>query len=144
MNGRTSLSELARNTGLPVSTVHDRLRQHRQNGLLRPSAIVNFEKIGLATRAHILLAVETDQKDKLYAHLKDHPNVNSLFRINNGWSAVMECVFKEMNDLENFLEQIENTFKIKQKQVHYTLEEMKREGSMATQDIAQSLNTSNS
>ncbi|VVB81059.1 putative HTH-type transcriptional regulator [uncultured archaeon] len=125
-NGRLPLTELSRKTELPVSTLHERLKKHLESGLIRPGALLDFEKLGFKTRAYILLAAE--EKDKLFEHLKEHPNVNTISRINNGWKLIMECVFKDMYSLEEFVEELEKKFKIKQKEIHYVLNEVKREG----------------
>ena len=138
-DGRTPLTELSRKTNLPVSTIHDRLRKNIQSGLIKPTILFNFDKLGFDTRAHILLSVEPAEKEKLLAHLKEHPNVNSLFRINNGWNVVIECIFKNMTESENFVEKLEQEFQIKQKEVHYVLEELKREGFLTKQDQAEKI-----
>lgn len=136
-NGRIPLTELSRKTGMPVSTLHIRLRHNIKKGTIKPNALVNFEKVGYATRAHILLTAE--EKDKLLEYLNKHPNVNSLYKINNGWSLMMECAFKDMCAMETFVEELENNFRIKQKQVHYILTELKREGFLAKQEQAEAL-----
>src|SRR3972149_6894369 len=138
-DGRTPLTELSRKTNLPVSTKHDRRRKNIQSGLIKPTILFNFDKLGFDTRAHILLSVEPAEKEKLLAHLKEHPNVNSLFRINNGWNVVIECIFKNMTESENFVEKLEQEFQIKQKEVHYVLEELKREGFLTRQDQAEKI-----
>ena len=135
-DGRIPLTDLSRKIKLPVSTIHDRLKGITDAGILKPSAIINFEKIGFSTRAHILLTVDSTEKEALLAYLKEHPNVNSLYKINNGLSLIMECIFKDMPSLENFVEKIEQNFHIKQKQVHYILEELKREEFLSKPDQA--------
>lgn len=130
-DGRMPLTELSRKTELPVSTIHDQLKKNIRARLIKPTVLIDFEKIGFLTRAHIFLAVEQTEKDKLFAYLKEHPNTNSIFRINNGWNVMMECIFKDMKSMENFVEQLEVMFHIKQKEIHYTLEELKREGFLA-------------
>jgi len=137
--GRVPLTELSRKTNLPVSTIHDRLKREIQKGMIKPTILFDFEKLGFDTRAHILLSVEPTEKEKLLAHLKEQPNVNSLFRINNGWNVLMECVFKNMQESENFVEQLEQNFHIKQKEVHYVLQEIKREGFLTQQEKADKL-----
>ncbi len=138
--GRVPLTALSRKTKLPVSTIYDRLKLHLHKGaILRYTTLLNFEKIGYATRAYILLAVDAADKEKLFSHLKNHPNVNSLFRINNSWNVLMECVFKDMIALETFIEQLESAFKVKQKQVHYVLDEVMREGFLHDPKLAPSL-----
>ncbi len=141
-NGRIRLTELSKKTKLPVSTIYDRLKLHLHKGaILRYTTLLNFEKIGYATRAYILLSVDAAEKEKLFTHLKNHPNVNSLFRINNSWNVLMECVFKDMIALETFVEQLESMFHIKQKQVHYVLDEVMREGFLTDPKLAESLLT---
>ena len=126
-DGRVQLTELSRRTGLPVSTLHERLKRYVEQGILKPIALLNFKKVGYDARAHILLSVDPASKDKLHAVLANHPNVNSLYRINNGWHFLLESVFPTMYELELFVEKIEQQFPIKRKEVHYTLDELKRE-----------------
>jgi len=127
INGRMPLTELSRKLELPVSTIHDRIKQYRRKQWLKFSVLPDYEKLGFATRAYLLLSVEPAEKEKLFQHLEKHPNVNSLFRINNGWNVIMECIFKDMPSMEDFVDKLEGMFRIKQKQVHYVLDELKRE-----------------
>lgn len=130
-DGRMQLTELSRKTGLPVSTLHERLRKYVHQGVLKPSALLNFKKVGYDARAHILLAADPCVKEKLHTALSSNPHVNSLYRINNGWHYLLECVFPTMYDLELFVEKLEQQFPIKRKEVHYTLDELKREAFLA-------------
>ncbi len=136
-NGRMSLTDMSRKTGLSISTLHLRLKHNIKKGIVKPNSMLNFEKLGFGTRAYILLSVE--EKEKIFEHLNKHPNVNSLIKINNGWNLIMECAFKDMCSMETFVEELENTFKIKQKQIHYILTELKKEGFLTKQEQAQAL-----
>lgn len=139
VNGRIPLTELSRKTGLPVSTIHEQLKKKIEQEMMRPSMLLRFEKLGFDTRAHILLGVEPGEKEKLLAYLAKHQNVNSLFRINSGWTAIMECVFKDMYALESFIETIEGMFTVKQKQVCYVLDELRREAFFSDEILAEGL-----
>ncbi len=126
-NGRIRLTTLSKKTKMPISTIHERLKKHVKSGLLKSTALLQFDKIGYNTRAHILLAVDQTDKEKLFKYLKNHPNVNTLYKINNGWNLMMECIFEDMYSLEEFVENIENNNTIKRKEIHYVLEELKKE-----------------
>jgi len=126
-NGRVRLTELSRKTGLPVSTLHERLKKYTKEGLLSPKALLDFAKMGYTGRAQVLLAVEQADREQLFNHLKMHPNVNSLYKINNGWHLLMECIFEDMYALEEFIEGLEHKFPITRKEAHYILGELKRE-----------------
>jgi len=126
-DGRIALTDLSRRINIPVTTLHDKLRSYLKKGLLKPHSLLNFELMGYLSIAHILLSVDPARKKGLFAYLHEHPNVNNLYQINNGWNLLMEVVFEDMNLLEQFVDELETKFPIIQKQVHYTLNEHKRE-----------------
>ncbi|PIN79479.1 hypothetical protein COV16_03980 [Candidatus Woesearchaeota archaeon CG10_big_fil_rev_8_21_14_0_10_34_8] len=47
--------------------------------------------------------------------------------MNNGFDCMAEVVFKNLKHLEDFLEKIDIKFGIKKKEVHYILDDLKRE-----------------
>ena len=135
-NGRFSLTSLAKRIGTPHSTLFDKVRAKRLP-FSKHTILLDFDKLGFTTRAQILLAVEKQDKGSLIVCLKKSANVNSLFRINNGWDVIMECIFRDMRSLEAFVEQLESKFKIKDKQVHYVIDEFKRESFLSDPSMAE-------
>ena len=134
-DGRMSLTSLSRKTGIPHSTLFDKIRS-KNLPVRRHTVLLDFEKLGFSTRAYILLAVEKQQKQELIAHLTNVEQINCLFQINNGWDLMLECIFRDMRSLEAFVDQLEAKFPIKGKQVHYILDEFKREGFLADPALA--------
>ncbi|RMD57705.1 Lrp/AsnC family transcriptional regulator [Candidatus Woesearchaeota archaeon] len=130
-NGRIQLTKLSRKTGLPVSTLHERIRQHIKKEEIRPTVLLDFPKMGYSCRAHMLFGVPASEKAEFISHLSSVRNVNSLWRINNGWTVAVEGVFKDMFSLEEFVEGLESRFTINRKEVCYVLDEIKREGFMS-------------
>lgn len=51
----------------------------------------------------------------------------------------MECVFKDMYALESFIETIDGMFTVKQKQVCYVLDELRREAFFSDEILAEGL-----
>ena len=133
-NGRLRLTQLSKKIKEPVSTLHERLNINIRQEIVKPTVLLDFDKIGFRSRAFILLAAE--EKDKLVEYLGKHPNVNMLAKINNGWSLIMEGVFRDMQALEDFVDNLESRFHIKQKQVHYVIAELKRESFVSKPDVA--------
>lgn len=125
-DGRAGLTHLSRMTGLAVSTIFDHLKA--STTITRHCALLDFSSIGFGCRAMILLRTTKEKKRELGQHLARHPYVNNLHRINNGLDYCIEGIFRDMGHIERFIETIEDRFPIKSKEVHYLLEEMKREG----------------
>ena len=48
---------------------------------------------------------------------------------------MVEMVFREIREMEDFLEKIEDRFKIKAKQVFYVIEDLKREEFLAEPEL---------
>ena len=134
-NARLPLTELSRHTGIPVSTIFDRLRFNEKGFISRHIALLNFNRLGFVTRANVLLRVVKHDKEKLLEHLHKNWNVNSLYKVNNGYDVLAECVFRNIKELESFVENLESSFAIKAKDIHYIVEDLKREAFLADPDI---------
>jgi len=126
-DARAQLTKISRATGIPVSTIFDRIRSFRKSYVKGYTALLDYMKLGFNTQAIIVLKVKKDQKQDVKAYLLEHPNVNNLFKINNGYDFVMGCVFASMQDFEHFQEEIEDQFSVKAKQVYYVLDDLKLE-----------------
>lgn len=127
-NARVKLTVLSRMTGLPVSTLFDHVRMLEGLCITRLAALLDFRKLGFGTCATIFVKAAKDRRNELRKHLLCSMNVNSLMRVNNGYDFMAECVFRDMQGLEDFCEHLEHEHGVKSKEVHFVIEELKREG----------------
>ena len=130
-DARMQLTEMSKLTHMPVSTIYEALKASRGNLIKKITCIVDFKELCFNARANILLSVRHDQRDKLVESLMNSANVNSLYRVNNGYDLLVEGVFRHVAELEFFLDRLEERFHIKDKQVFYIIEDIKREAFMA-------------
>jgi DNA-binding Lrp family transcriptional regulator len=126
-NARTNLTTISRKTGIPVSTIFDRLRAQEGDFILKFTALLNFEKLGYPIRANIYLKVSPESRDAVKRYLSVHDRVNNLQRINNGFDFATECIFTSIREAEGFVEQLELQFKILEKQVFHIIDDISRE-----------------
>jgi len=138
-NARIKLTQLARKTGMPVSTLFDRVHDLPGLGIVRLSALLDFSAIGFSTRATILMKAGKDRRDALREHLLKAQCVNTLARINNGYDFMAECVFRDLRELEEFCEKLEQAYGAKQREVHFVIEELKRESFLADPALLEAL-----
>ena len=130
-NARMKLTSMSRKAKLPVSTIFDRIKMNEQGLITKHTSLIDFSVLGFTTRANIMLRVERTDKQGLREFLETHHHVNSLYKINNGFDYLVEAVFRNLNDLEDFLEVLEEKFTLKSKEVHYIIQDIKREGFLA-------------
>jgi len=127
-DARMSLTQMSRETRIPVSTIFDKIRGFKETGLIRKNtSIVSFDRFGFNAKALIFLATSREKRGELTEILTKSGNVNSLFKVNNGWDLIAEVIFPGFKEIEDFLEKIEGQVSLNKKQVFYIIEELKRE-----------------
>jgi DNA-binding Lrp family transcriptional regulator len=136
-DGRVRLTKIARKTGIPVSTVFNWVHG-KTLGITRFSALLDFEAIGCTARATMLFKAEN--RERLRNFLLRSPEVNSLVRVNNGYDFMADCVFRDMRELELFVDALERAHGVRKKEVHYVIEELKREEFMSEVERAEGQN----
>ncbi len=126
-DSRMKLTEISKRTRIPVSTIHDRMKGGFEGAITKMTALLDFRSLGYTARATIILKVDKNQRDGVRAFLSFSSAVNNLFKINNGYDFMVDGVFKTFIDLENFVEDLEERFAIRDKQVYYIIDEIERE-----------------
>lgn len=125
-DGRLTLTDLSRKTKIPVSTIFDRIKRTEQGYVKKTVAVIDFHKLGFNVTAHIMMKSK-NEKERLEYYLMKNINVNTIYKVNNGFDYIVEVIFTNMSQLERFLEHIEIKFGLKRLEVHYLLEEIKKE-----------------
>ena len=130
-NSRMPLTKMSRRTQIPVSTIFDRIKLCKNNIIIKHTSLLNFNKLGYNTRANITLKVDREDKEALKEFLIKNQSVNSVYKINNGFDFMIEGVFKQIKDMEDFLDDLEDRFKIVDKKSFFIIEDLKREAFMS-------------
>jgi DNA-binding Lrp family transcriptional regulator len=126
-NARFSLMELSRQTGIPVSTVYERLRQHKNTVISKYTVLLNFRNLGYGVRLFFIIKAKKNKKEKLKQHLLALSCVNTLHRVNHGNDFLGEALFKDISQGEAFLEELEENYETKRQETYYILETLKQE-----------------
>ena len=123
-NARISLADISRDTGMPISTVFDKLNKLENNLIRKHTTLLDFPALGYALKVNFLLKCK--DKDKTKEFLMNHKNVNTLYRLNNGMDFLVEVIFKDMNEMEDFSEKLDELGMQKNERYHI-IEELKKE-----------------
>jgi len=130
-NARMPLTTMSRKTQIPVSTIFDRLKINEDNLIVKHTCLLDFAKLGYSVRANITLKVDREDKQALRDFLMKSQSINSVYRINNGFDFMVEGIFKQIKEMEEFIEVLENRFKISDTKSFFIIEDLKREAFMA-------------
>jgi DNA-binding Lrp family transcriptional regulator len=137
-NARENLTKISRLTHIPVSTIFDRLKELETDLISKHTTLVNFKKLGFDIKINILFKVERNSREEFKEYLIKNQNINSVFRVNNGFDFLVEAIFRGMHELQIFMEDIER-FNVEEKQELFVLEDLKLEGFLSDQIHAELL-----
>lgn len=107
-DGRMSFTDLARETGLSVSAVHQRVRRLQKRGVIRGySAVLDHDAVGLSLTAFISIkpidpAAPDDAPEKL-AHLRE---IEACHSVAGDESYILKVRVASPFELEELLQQI--------------------------------------
>ena len=124
-DSRKTLVQINKETDIPISTLANKLKSWGSSIILKHSSLIDFAKLGYTIKAGFVL--QGGLKNEIERFLMNHPNVNSLYRLIGNHDIYAECVFRNMNELSDFKENI-TAFGIKSLEQIDLLEEIKREG----------------
>ncbi len=134
-NARETLTNISRTTGVPISSIFDRLKRLEQIGIIRRhTSLLDTEKIGFKVRAFLLFKIRDGLKE-LEEYLMESPHVNNMIRVNGNLSLLVEVWFRDICTLESFVADSRKTIKKVEISVHYVLKDIKRECFMISEVI---------
>jgi DNA-binding Lrp family transcriptional regulator len=133
-DARRNLTKISRSTGIPVSTIFDKLRAYEKGLIKKHTSILDFGKMGYDVRVQLILKVRKEDKDSLKDFLMKHLTVNSFYKVNNGFDYMVESVFKTMNEYYQFTEMLDS-FGIQKKHEFFVLQELRRESFLDNSDL---------
>lgn len=134
-NAREKLTEISKQTRIPISTLFDLLKELQQGPITKSTVLLDFSKLGYHTRAHVFLKVNKSQRENLCKHLSCHNNVNSVYKTQNDWDFIIETVHANIKELDCFLERLDQNFMVERQQIHHIVADIKKEGFMSN-DLA--------
>jgi len=126
-DARMNLTKMSRSTGIPVSTIFDRIKSYRNDIITKNTALIDFEKLGFNTRAKIIVKIARDDKAQFSDFIMRDFSINSVYRINNGFDFMIEAIFHNIKEMEEFIDKIEDKFKIENINYFYIIDDLKRE-----------------
>lgn len=129
-NSRKKLTNISKETRVPISTIFDMLKKYEKEVIRRHTSLLDFEKLGFDIRANIAIKADNNSKEELTRFIVKHQNVNSVCRINSGYDFMAETVFRSMKELQQFLDKLDG-LNVKEKDVFYITEDLKREEFMS-------------
>lgn len=138
-NAREKLTKMSRKTGIPVSTIFEYLKKFEEGLIKKHTCLIDFRELGYDLRVTVLVKAQQESKQAIKMYLETHHQVNTVYRINNGYDYLAEFLFKNMSELQEFLDNLDKKG-IQARKEYYVLEELQREAFLTNDAHAQQYN----
>ena len=125
------MTNISKSTKMPISTIFDKIKKYEKTLILKHTALLDFTALGYHTRANIMLKVDRKTRNELTEFLKKDRRINTVYRINNGFDFIIEVICKDIKELHEFIEFIEDKYDITKREVFYIIDDIKREAFMS-------------
>lgn len=137
-NARETLTNISKKTNIPISTIFDKLKEYEKTFIKKHTSILDFKKLGYDIRINILLKVDREKRNLLEQFLLAEHSVNSVFRINNIYDYLVDAIFRDIKEFQEFADKLE-TYGISDIKEHFVVDELIREKFLSDKDFIELL-----
>ena len=103
-NARISLTKIAKEIGLSVMGVKNRISRLEKAGILRGySANIDYAKLGYSIIAFVGINTEPQKRIDVIKELKKRKEVIELYEVTGTYDIIAKVVIKDMEELRKFL-----------------------------------------
>lgn len=109
-NAKLSRQAIAKKTGLPVMTVHNRIRKLEQERIIKQyTVILDKKKIGLALTVYILIHFDTTvlgktiSREELLHRLRSLPHVEEIKSVTGHFDGLFKFCLRDMDELREVI-----------------------------------------
>ncbi len=104
-NARKPYKAIAEELGVSDATIRNRIDKMLKEGVIKQfNVLVDYHKLGRIIKAFIGLRVHPPKLKEIVDHLIENPDVQVLYRTTGEVDLFVEVIFKDMDELNGFLE----------------------------------------
>jgi len=104
-DARKPYKAIAEELGVSDATVRKRVQKMLEEGIIKKfNVLLDYHKLGRIIKAFIGLRVQPPKLKDIVEQLNKHPDVQVLYRTSGDVDLFVEVIFRDMEELNGFLE----------------------------------------
>lgn len=107
-NSRSQLKEMSKKTKIPITTIFERMKKI-DNIIIKNTTLFDYSKMAYPIMIMYAFKIEEKYKKNINHFLNNNKNVNNVFRLNGGYNYLVEALFKDMKEANQFVEIIKES-----------------------------------
>lgn len=123
-NCRTPLEHISEKLNIPLPNIQDRINFLEKDIIRKHTSLLNFSNLGYKVQIKILMNIK--MTDFIESYLSNNQNVNSLYLLSGRYNVLAECIFKDTESMENFIDHLD-VMGIQDREVFHIAEEIRKE-----------------
>ncbi|MEM7826991.1 MAG: Lrp/AsnC family transcriptional regulator [Candidatus Aenigmatarchaeota archaeon] len=101
-NSGLPIKEISRRTGIPITTVHNRIKKMEQEGIIKCyKAIIDTKKIGMNIQAFLQITAKELNEEKINK-IASLPNVNECYILSGPNDVLLKVSAEDIDKLNDF------------------------------------------
>ena len=133
-NSREKITKISKKTAIPASTIYDKIKKYEPELITKHTTMLDFSRLGFDVKANIMLKAGQDSREKIKEFLIKHKNVNSLSKVSEDFDFLIEAIFKDKNQMNDFMHALVTRFDIEKTKIYRTEDELKKESFLNSND----------
>jgi len=129
-NARKNLATISRETGIPITSVFEKVHKLQKTMIRKNTCFIDFSRLGHPLAVHFIIKVNNTPGFESF--VIKNKNTNNVFRLNGG-DFFIEALFRSMNNVQYFIEQVER-FNVKELNTFHVLDELRKEQFLAKEE----------
>lgn len=104
-NARKPFKTIAKEIDVSDATVRKRVKRMLEDGVIKQfNLLLDYHKLGRIIKAFIGLQINPQRLKPIVEHLKGNPDIQVLYRTTGNVNLFLEVIFRDMEELNDFLE----------------------------------------
>lgn len=104
-NARVPLLQLSRSIGVSDVTLHTRIKQLTESGVIQGfRSVIDYERLGFEITAFVQLKVSQGSADAVVSHLRKIPWVSEIYDVNGEYELLVKMMARDPSDLRDKVE----------------------------------------
>jgi len=116
---RENISAIARELGMPVTTVADKIRKIESRYITKRASLLDYSSIGYNSNQFVALKIKGDaSRTALLDFLKKQRCVNSIYAVNSDFHFLVELVFSNHFGFVQWIDELKRSFQLETVSFH--------------------------
>ena len=106
-NSRTPLREISKRVGLAESTIYERIKKLKDNGVIQKfTVILNPESLGFTMLSFILIKSKAGMYARVAKEIMKYPEIVEIYETTGNYDMVVKIRTRNSDDLNTFLDRV--------------------------------------